>query len=79
MDVSRVGAGRIAERARRDLRTEGNKPMTTYDPEHPDPQHEQPPVESTDDPADFEPGVGIEDDPGELPADIPDALPDEEG
>jgi len=43
-----------------------------FDPEHPDLQHEQPPVESTDDPEDMAPGEG-ETDGGELPADIPDA------
>jgi len=44
-----------------------------YDPEHPDLQHEQPPVESTADPADTAPPEGEDDNPGELPAEIPDA------
>jgi len=51
---------------------------TDQGPEHPDLQHEQPPVEATDDPADFEPDDSEESAPGELPEEIPDA-PDEPG
>lgn len=41
-----------------------------FDPDHPDLQHEQPPTETTADPADTEPGEGEETDPGELPGSI---------
>ena len=50
-----------------------------YDPQHPDLQHEQPPVESTGDPADSEPPEGTEDDPGDVPVQIPDPPPGELG
>jgi len=46
-----------------------------FDPDHPDRQHEQPPLETTDNPDDFgDPGpeAGTAD-PGELPDDIGDA------
>jgi len=46
-----------------------------FDELHPDPQHEQPPVESSDDPADTAPGDGTAD-PGDLPAQIPDVPED---
>jgi len=42
-----------------------------FDPEHPDLQHEQPPVESTDDPADYEPDDSEETAPGDLPPELP--------
>lgn len=42
-----------------------------FDLEHPDPQHEMP-GESTDDPADFGPGDGIQEDLGEVPTELPD-------
>jgi len=41
-----------------------------YDPDHPDPQHEEP-GESTDNPADTRPGKGTAD-LGETPAELPD-------
>jgi len=44
---------------------------TDFDPEHPDLQHEQPPLETTDEPDDFEPDDSEETAPGELPSDIP--------
>lgn len=46
-------------------------PAPPYDPEDPDPQH-APPGVATDDPADTAPGEGVEEHPGELPAEIPD-------
>ena len=47
---------------------------TDQGPDHPDLQHEQPPVEATDDPADTEPYDGPEEmAPGELPPEIPEA------
>jgi len=49
---------------------------TDFDPDHPDLQHEQPPTESTDDPADFEIGHGEQADPGTLPYDLPAAPQD---
>lgn len=47
-----------------------------FDEMHPDLQHEQPPAEATEDPADSQPGTGGADDPGELPGSIPDAPAD---
>ena len=49
---------------------------TDQGPEHPDLQHEQPPVQSTDDPQDFEPDDSDETAPGELPAEIPGEVSD---
>lgn len=49
-----------------------------FDPAHPDAQHEQPPAESTEDPADTEPSQGEETDPGDLPGSIPDVPPEKE-
>jgi hypothetical protein len=47
-----------------------------YDPEHPDPQHEDPDSQNeTDNPADFEPGVGEELETGD-PEQIPDVADD---
>jgi len=48
---------------------------TDQGPDHPDLQHEQPPVEATDDPADvFDPDLEPEETaPGELPDEIPEA------
>jgi len=47
-------------------------PEPPYNPEHPDPQHENPDGE-TDNPADTQPPEGVEPDPGDLPSELPDA------
>lgn len=70
-------AGRLARRliTREDTVTEQpydhSHDNADYDPDHPDAQHEQPPTESTDDPADTQPGDGDDPDAGELPGEIP--------